>query len=146
MVKQGIHDKFFVLLAQLPGATKEALVWQYSNMLTTSLKEFHKAKPEEYKRMLADLEVQVSKASKYYFLNAEIKRLRSAILHRLQKHGINTADWRCVNEFMVQPRIAGKMLFEMTTEEMTALIPKLESILKKDLAARESENRLSDLN
>jgi hypothetical protein len=130
----------------MPGATKETLVWQYSDMLTNSLREFYLKKPEEYKRMIADMQLQVNKASKYSQVDPEKKRLRSSILLRLQKHGVDTTRWKNVNTFLLQPRIAGKMLFEMSIEEMKALIPKLESILAKDLVAREDEIKLTELN
>jgi hypothetical protein len=146
MIKQGVHDKFFALLAQLPGATKEDIVWEYSNTITTSLKEFYKLSPEEYTRMIADLQVKVNKLNNKYWVSQEVKRLRSSVLHRLQKHGVNTADWKCVNTFLAQPRIAGKMLFEMDIEELTALIPKLEQILKKDAFKRDAEIKLTELN
>ena len=59
------------------------------------------------------------------------KRLRSGILVRLQKYGVDTTDWQCVNRFLEQKKIAGKRLYEMTNDEMKELIPKLESMLKK---------------
>jgi len=143
---KGTHDKFFALLRQIPGATKESIVWQYSNMLTTSLREFYDKRPEDYKRMIADLQIKVNKISGHYNSDAEIKKLRSAVLHRLQKHGIDTTDWGRVNIFLQQPRIAGKMLFEMTATEMKSLISKLESILSKDAVIRDQEIRMSEQN
>ncbi len=145
MATKGVHDKFFYLLTRLPGATKESLVWQYSNMLTTSLREFLQAKPEDYKRMIAEMEIKVASSRKVY-TDPEKKKLRSNIMLRLQKHGIDTTHWRNVNTFLLQPRIAGKMLFEMSVDEMKALIPKLEAILKKDSAARASEIKMSERN
>jgi hypothetical protein len=145
MTTKGTHDKFFYLLGQMPGATKEALVWQYSSMLTTSLREFYQAKPEEYKHMIADMEIKVAAARKTY-TDPEKKRLRSSILLRLQKHGVDTTHWKNVNLFLLQPRIAGKMLFEMSVPEMKALIPKLEVILNKDEKKRCEEIRVSESN
>ena len=58
MKTTGIHDKFFALLSGMPGADKEQLVWQYSGMLTTSLREFYATRPEEYKRMIADMQAK----------------------------------------------------------------------------------------
>jgi hypothetical protein len=144
MTKQGLHDRFFGLLSQLPGADKEAIIWQYSGMLTTSLREFYQKKPEDYKRMIADLQVKVNDLQKPD--QTEIKKLRSSILHRLQKHGVDTTRWECVNTFLQQPRIAGKMLFEMSAEEMRSLIPKLESILSKEAAKRSDEIKMTERN
>lgn len=144
MTNKVSHERFFSLLKQLPGAEKESLVLQYSGMHTTSLRELYKYYPEEYKRMIAAMQSEVNKQSRSDL--SEIKELRSAILHRLQKHGVDTTSWDNVNRFMRQPRIAGKMLFELSIEEMKALIPKLEAILRKDREKRESEQRLSQCN
>lgn len=61
----------------------------------------------------------------------ELKRRRSAVLKRLQKIGVDTTDWGAVNAFCLSPRIAGKKFRELDEEELISLVPKLESILKK---------------
>lgn len=60
-----------------------------------------------------------------------IKRQRSGILKRLQKLGIDTTDWNNVNAYLCDKRIAGKPLYELDSEELQALIRRLEQILKK---------------
>lgn len=60
-----------------------------------------------------------------------MKRMRSAVLKRLQQIGIDTTDWDNVNAYLGSSRIAGKPLYELTYEELQALIPKLESIKRK---------------
>lgn len=60
-----------------------------------------------------------------------VKRQRSGVLKRLQKLGIDTTNWTNVNTFLCDPRIAGKSLYELSGDELQSLIPKLESILKK---------------
>lgn len=60
-----------------------------------------------------------------------MKRMRSAVLKRLQQIGIDTTDWDNVNAYLGSSRIAGKALYELTYEELQALIPKLESIKRK---------------
>jgi hypothetical protein len=144
MAQKVSHERFFSLLKQMPGAEKESLVLQFSGMHTSSLRELYKRYPEEYKRMLAAMQAEVNKHTQNRTI--ETKELRSAILHRLQKHGVNTTDWNCVNRFMEQKRIAGKRLYELTNEEMRALIPKLEAILRKDREKCESEQKLSQCN
>lgn len=135
---------FFSLLRQMPGAEKEQIVWQYSGMLTTSLREFYAKKPEEYRRMLADLQLKINVGRSG--VDPTIKSLRSSILHRLQKHGVDTTNWGKVNAFLAQPRIAGKMLFEMNADEMRKLIGKLEIILIKDAEKRDEEVKISQSN
>ena len=76
----------------------------------------------------------------------EIKKLRSAILHRLQKYGIDTTNWDRVNSFMENPRIAGKRLYSMSAEEMHAFIAKMEIILGKDKTRSKEFNRLASMN
>ncbi|MEL3904429.1 MAG: hypothetical protein P1P63_04890 [Treponemataceae bacterium] len=153
-----LFARFYVLLAQMPGVDKEDLVWQYSGLLTTSLREFHERKPYEYVRMINDMQRTIdemnankpratpSKRAAQPESTAELKRLRSAILHRLQKHGIDTTDWNRVNAFMRQPRIAGKTLGEMSIDELKAFIPKMQSILSKDKEIRDEYERMARMN
>jgi hypothetical protein len=135
------HGQFYSLLAKMKGQSKDNLVWKYSNMLTTSLSEFQEKKPEDYRRMIGDMQKIVNATTDKtpataYQAERELKKKRSAILHRLQKYGIDTTDWNVVNKFMRNPKIAGKTLGEMSVDEMNLLIPKLESILAKDKVDR----------
>ena len=136
--KNNPFARFYYLLSQMNGANKEDLVWKYSNFLTNSLSEFMELLPANYQRMIADMQKivnqipQEEKGRNALIIERELKKRRSAILLRLQKHGINTTDWNTVNKFMRNPKIAGKTLGEMNIEEMDLLIPKLESILAKD--------------
>lgn len=50
------YRKFYALLRQLPGADKEALVWQFTENRTYSLTEMH---THEFQLMLARLEGKV---------------------------------------------------------------------------------------
>jgi hypothetical protein len=65
--------------------------------------------------------------------NAGIRRLRSDILCILQDMGIyqNNNSWSRVNEYLLNPKIAGKLLYQMDDDELTALRVKLNSILSK---------------
>jgi hypothetical protein len=166
------HAHFFYLLKRIPHVTKDDLVWQYSNMLTTSLSEFLAQNPAGYHAMINDLLEKSSRGTPCVRPNgkdaiskdaigkdaiskdainrvsapatdAELKKLRSAILHRLQKHGIDTTNWDVVNRFMQNTRIAGKRLYTMSIAEMKAFIPKMESILKKDTLHIKEIKRLS---
>lgn len=60
-----------------------------------------------------------------------LKRQRSAVLARLTRLGIDTADWDRVNAYLEDPRIAGKPLYRLSYGELLKLISKLESIIKK---------------
>lgn len=60
-----------------------------------------------------------------------MKRMRSAVLKRLQQIGIDTTDWDNVNAYLSSKKIAGKPLYNLSYEELQSLIPKLESIKRK---------------
>lgn len=141
-INYAIHARFFMLLKQLPFVTKEELVWEHSGMLTESLSEYYRINPAGYNRMIRDMQQTVDNMKQPQKTGSKTsettKRLRSGVLHRLQKHGVDTTNWDRVNKFLEQPRIAGKRLYDMTDQELIDLIPKLESILKKD-KQRESE-------
>jgi hypothetical protein len=142
------HGQFFALLKQIPYTTKEELVWEHSGMLTDSLKTFGEINPIGYMKMIGYMKQivdSINNTANYKYL-LEIKKFRSAILHRLQKHGIDTTDLKVVNKFLKQPRIAGKKLYEMSIPEMQELIKKLESILHKDKIIQERTQRLACLN
>lgn len=147
-----VHARFFMLLKQLPFLTKEELVWEHSGMLTESLSEYYRINPAGYNRMICDMQQTVDsmkqpqkKTGKKQ--TSEItKRLRSGVLHRLQKHGVDTTKWDCVNKFLEQPRIAGKRLYDMSDQELIELIPKLESILKKDKQREAEIERMTLMN
>lgn len=135
------HGQFFTLLRQLPEAKKEDVVWAYSNGTTESLTEFQRTDPQGYNLMIRELQKRVQME-----IDRETKRLRSAILTRLQKYGIDTSDWHEVNRFMELPQIAGKRLYSLTHDEMRDLVPKLESILKKHKAKTEQALQTAQLN
>lgn len=150
MRTKGQFNRFYSLLSLMPDPDKEALkedlVWQFSDLRTTSLREFHSVNPEGYARMLMMMQGEVDRHNPKRFALLETKRLRSAILHRLQRYGVDTTCWGSVNAFLQSPRIAGKRLYNMSTEEMEALIPKLESILRKEFERKDAERHLAKCN
>lgn len=148
-MKANVHARFHVLLRQIPQADKEEFIWQYSHLKTTSLSEFYESNPAQYRQMINDMQKLVNEMDRRKSNDAktaELKKLRSAILCRLQKHGIDTTDWDRVNPFMSQPRIAGKTLGKMSIEEMKEFISKMESILAKDKVKQKKIERLTQLN
>lgn len=80
--------------------------------------------------------------------NADIRRLRSTILTILQKLGIyqDNNSWSRVNEYLLQPRIAGKLLYQMSEKELDELRIKLNSILSKQEKKVSAERNLAKLN
>lgn len=122
--------EFYVLLKNLPGATdglKDELVHQFTGGRTHSLREMTIS---EYRQMCASLRAANHGFSPETF-RAEIKRRRSAVLKRMQQLGVDTTNWAHVDNFCLNPRIAGKRFAQISLDELTGLIPKLESILRK---------------
>jgi hypothetical protein len=137
----GNHAQFYGLIKKLPGAQKEDIVYAYSNGATTSLREFEQTDTKGYNLMLCELQKRVDMEH-----DRETKRLRSAILTRLQRYGVDTTQWHDVNRFLEQPRVAGKRLYDMQHDEMRALIPKLEIILKKHKTKTDSAIEIAKMN
>lgn len=137
--KKGKHARFYGLLGKMQGAKKEVVVRQYID--SGSLTDLMQQHPEQYRKMLEDMQRIVGINEE-----AEIKRLRSSILKKLQEYGINTTKWADVNAFLEQKKIAGKRLYEMTIEEMKVLIPKLGSILNKQQQIVDREKFLAKWN
>ena len=53
------------------------------------------------------------------------------MLLRIGRLGINTVDnWDEVNAFLMSPKIAGKLLYEMSLDELKSLVKKLEAIIR----------------
>lgn len=62
-----------------------------------------------------------------------LRRQRSIVMTVMNELGIyaTAGDWTRVNEFLLQPRIAGKLLYEMNEEELKALQKKLRAMVNK---------------
>lgn len=124
------YAEFYSLLGKLPGATdglKEDLVKQFTAGRTSSLKEMME---HEYRAMCASMRGRTAGMEESTF-TVEIKRRRSAVLKRMQRLGIDTTVWANVDNFCMNPRIMGKRFARLSIEELSALIPKLESMIRK---------------
>lgn len=63
-----------------------------------------------------------------------LKKRRSDVLKLIQRIGIDTTNWDCVNNFLNDNRIkAGKPFYKLTYEELSDLIPQLNTILDKHI-------------
>jgi hypothetical protein len=125
------YARFFSLFGKMENPDdelKQELVGTFTGGRTTSLREM---RPEEYNKMCDSLQAaQYGQTEKDF--KAEIKALRSAVLKRMQKMGIDTTDFAKVDNFCLNPRIAGKTFRHLSKEELKALIPKLSAIARKD--------------
>jgi hypothetical protein len=137
MKKVNNYARFFALIKSLPGdqeEIKENLVKAFTNGRTMSLREMT---PDEYHRICDSLPGNKPVGLSQKDFTAEIKRKRSAVLNRLQKLGIDTSDrsWAPVDNFCLNPRIAGKRFAQLSLDDLKKLIPKLEALLRKPTPA-----------
>jgi hypothetical protein len=81
-------------------------------------------------------------------VTARTRTLRSDVMVTLDKLGVYTenGDWQRVNAFLMQPRIAGKLLYQMCDDELLALNRKLRAMLAKKAEQDTEINRLKLLN
>ena len=115
--------KFYALLKKCPGADKDELVLQFTDGRTTSLKGMTDA---EFGEMLGHLGAAAAPSRE------ELRRWRSSALLRIGRLGISTVDnWEEVNAFVSSPKIAGKVFYELSVDELRTLVRKLESIERK---------------
>lgn len=107
---------------------KDDLISQFTRGRTTSLKDM---KDSEYDEMCDCIQSDrhQSESRDDYVLRR--KKMRSAVLKRIQQLGVDTTDFDKVNAFCQNSRIAGKPFGMLTIEELESLIPKLEAILRK---------------
>lgn len=68
-----------------------------------------------------------------YNSSKELRYWRSCVLSLLNRCGvyITNNDWDHVNNFMLDSRICGKLLYELNVDELKALCPKLRNIAAK---------------
>lgn len=125
------YGRFYAVFAQLPVVgdreeAKAAIVAGYTNGRTTSLREVTE---EEYTGLCKSLEATLTHRQETFIRRR--KAARSAALHQLQLYGIDTTDWAKVNDFCLQPRIAGKAFALLTIDELDALTRKMRAINRK---------------
>lgn len=122
------YRRFYGLLKRLPGADKETLVLQYTRGRTRHL---HETSRREYDSMCGDMEKAAGRDARREDLKQELRKRRSVALHRMQKAGVDTADWARVDNLCMNPRIAGKPFRRLDAGELTALATKMRLIERK---------------
>ncbi len=80
--------------------------------------------------------------------SSEVRKQRSVVLTILTKMGIyvDSSSWSSVNDYLMDSRIAGKLLYEMDETELKALQIKLRSILWKSTLEQKRLNFLAQHN
>lgn len=101
--------------------TRRQLVLQYTDGRTDSLREMTR---EEYGALCKALEEMEGRRE-------ELRKARSTALRLMQRLGIDTTDWRRINIFCRQPRIAGKPFGRLNVAELEELAVRLRAIGRK---------------
>jgi hypothetical protein len=80
--------------------------------------------------------------------NADKKHWRSVVLSILNKYGVYVTNnnWDDVNRLLLDPRVGGKIMYEMSKEELQAAAIRLRVILSKREEIQEIEKELSEQN
>lgn len=107
---------------------KKSIVLQYTWNRTDSLREMTR---KEYGACCSALEKLAGRDEWRQRMRDELRRQRSVCLKLMQKLGVDTSDWACINDFCRHPRIAGKPFARITVEELEQLAVKLRSIQRK---------------
>ena len=122
------YGKFYKLLKFLPGADKETLVRQFTNERTEHLRQMT---DKEYELMCKEMERVAGYDERREQQRKALKKARSGVLHQMQLWGVNTADWKAVDAFCQDKRIAGKAFRFLDTEELNVLNAKLRAMNRK---------------
>lgn len=101
--------------------TKRQLVLQYTDGRTDSLREMTRG---EYGALCKALEEMDGRRE-------ELRKARSTALRLMQRLGIDTTDWRRINIFCRQARIAGKPFGRLSVAELEELTVRLRAIGRK---------------
>lgn len=127
------YARFYVLLNRLPTTDREelktSLVSQYTGGRTESLREMTQ---KEYDALCDAMQEMAGNRKAREIARAELRRMRSAVLHQLQIMGIDTTDWDRVNDYLRNPRVAGKEFRRLTIEELETVNIKLRIIQRKE--------------
>lgn len=136
------YARFYVLLNRLPTADRDELkaelVSQFTEGRTESLREMS---DKEYDAMCDELQRQESNRKARDTYREELRRRRSAVLHLMQKQGIDTTDWNRVDAYCLNPRISGKEFRRLTVDELETVAIKLRMIQRKN-ADKNNKNLL----
>lgn len=124
------YGRFFSLLKQVyvgmdQDEAKELLCAQISKGRTISLRELS---DREFEDAITFMSSGTEGAKSEV---AILKSARSKALRQLQMYGVDTTKWERVNAFVSQPRIAGKLFYELSVEELEALTKKLRVMNRK---------------
>lgn len=75
----------------------------------------------------------------------EIRQARSTVLTLLDDLGIKPkkGNWKAVNDYLLQPKISGKVLYEMSLEELKTCAVSLRQVIRWKAEKIEAENEMA---
>lgn len=140
------YKRFYALLKENPDADKNELVMSFTDERTTSLREMTE---EEFNALCDALQYGAGQGYEQVTMK-ELRAARSAVLLRMNRLGIRTADnWEGIDQFCLSPKIAGKRFAALTVDELNALRVKLDMIQRhgglKEASRREEEEKTASL-
>lgn len=107
---------------------KRQLVLQYTNNRTDSLREVTYS---EYCALCVGVERASDTTLRENYMRI-MRQKRSAALHQMQRYGVDTSDWKRVDAFCLDSRIAGKVFRQLDGDELDALTVKVRIMRRKN--------------
>ncbi len=117
---------------------KEYILGSYNVNSTTELTE----------KQLDDAILRVQRIidEKFEPKDLQMRELRHKCLRMVAACGVDTQDWKAVNAFMLDKRIAGKHLYELSIPELNSLQRKLHAVAENINIKKQQETRLQIMN
>lgn len=135
MYKPAVPDnyaRFYGLLRDMPGMDKEELkrtvVLEFTEGRTDSLKEMTL---KEYKNACEAMKKIILPGRARTAARENLRRARSAALHQMQLLGVDTTNWKIINRFCRDRRIAGREFDQLSCSELQALSVKIRMMRRK---------------
>lgn len=134
---------FYELLAKMPGATKEEIVYQYSG--GTSLSELYERAPRKYMQMIADMKKLTKSEAREDYMDRLRKRVIASVAGYFEKAGLYqgvSRRERTQKVIATACRAAGVDDFnEMTEAQMQRVYNEFR---RKQKTAEEAENACAE--
>ena len=121
------YTRFYGLIKGHDYIDKDEIVLQFTDGRTTHIGEMSHAEFEEMCDTIIARRLEDRNSYK-----EKVRKARCSVLLSISRLGISTVDnWDEVNAFLMSPKIAGKLLYDMDIQELKDLKRKLEAIIRK---------------
>ena len=101
---------------------------------------------EDLKHLVDRLEEM--KTNRMNYQDTELKHWRSVLMTLLNRYGVYATadDWNHVNRFLLDKRVSGKLLYEMSLDEVKQCCVRVRAILRVKDAQKEKYDQLAIMN